>query len=108
MKFHPPHILIAVLLIGVGLFLTLRARQTPHANPASVAAPPRAEWPEFRGPTQDGHSTATGLPTEWGPEKNIVWKTPLPGKAWSSPIVAGARNQVANAEPPPEGHELHD
>src|SRR5688500_5176442 len=34
-----------------------------------VAAAPAAEWPEFRGPTGQGHSTATNLPIEWGPEK---------------------------------------
>lgn len=47
------------------------------------------DWPEFRGPTGQGHSTATGLPLEWGPEKNVVWKTPVPGLGWSSPVVAG-------------------
>ncbi len=27
------------------------------------------------------------MPTEWGPNKNVVWKTPIPGEGWSSPIV---------------------
>jgi hypothetical protein len=34
-----------------------------------------------------GTSPATGLPTEWSPTRNIVWKTALPGPGASSPIV---------------------
>jgi outer membrane protein assembly factor BamB len=45
------------------------------------------QWPEFRGPGGMGHSTATGLPTEWSEQKNIVWKTEIPGTGWSSPVV---------------------
>ena len=58
-----------------------------------TAAPLHAEalWPEFRGPTAQGHSTAKGLPTEWGADKNIVWRSEIPGRGWSSPIVANGR-----------------
>jgi outer membrane protein assembly factor BamB len=31
------------------------------------------------------------VPTEWGPTKNVVWKQDLPGKGWSSPVVAGGK-----------------
>ncbi len=52
----------------------------------------RAEdWPGFRGPTRQGVSSEKNLPLEWGPDKNVVWKTPIPGKGWSSPIVWGDR-----------------
>jgi len=48
----------------------------------------RAEnWPQFRGPTGQGLSTETNLPTEWSATKNVAWKTPIPGEGWSSPIV---------------------
>ena len=56
-----------------------------------VAAAPAAEWPEFRGPTGQGHSTATNLPIEWGPEKNVAWKQPVAGTGWSSPVVDRGR-----------------
>lgn len=49
------------------------------------------EWPEFRGPTGQGHTTATGLPTEWSTTKNVRWKTPVPGSGWSSPVVGEGR-----------------
>lgn len=44
-------------------------------------------WPQFRGPTGQGHSTETGVPLQWTATENIAWKTELPGQSWSSPIV---------------------
>lgn len=48
-------------------------------------------WPEFRGPTGQGTATAVGLPVEWSPQTNVVWKQPVPGAGWSSPVIAGGR-----------------
>jgi outer membrane protein assembly factor BamB len=56
---------------------------------ASVAA--AAEWPEFRGPTAQGHATATDLPIEWSREKNVAWRQAVPGSGWSSPVVDRGR-----------------
>ena len=48
----------------------------------------RAEnWPSFRGPTGQGISSEKNLPTEWGPDRNVLWKVPVPGEGHSSPIV---------------------
>ena len=49
------------------------------------------DWPQFRGPTGQGHSTERGLPVDWSETQNIAWKTPVPGVGWSSPVVAGGR-----------------
>ncbi len=49
------------------------------------------DWPEFRGPGGQGSSTATGLPLEWSEKNNVRWKTPVPGRGWSSPVIAGGR-----------------
>jgi outer membrane protein assembly factor BamB len=57
-----------------------------------AATPASGEWPEFRGPTAQGHATATGLPVEWSATKNVVWKQPVPGAGWSSPAIS--RGQV--------------
>ncbi len=46
-------------------------------------------WPQWRGPNNDGHSAETGLPVEWNAQKNIVWKLDLPGQGESSPCVWG-------------------
>jgi outer membrane protein assembly factor BamB len=48
----------------------------------------RAEnWPRFRGANGQGHSAETGLPIHWSATSNILWKSPIPGEGWSSPIV---------------------
>ncbi|MEX2561206.1 MAG: PQQ-binding-like beta-propeller repeat protein [Pirellulales bacterium] len=49
------------------------------------------EFMSFRGPAGTGISDETGVPTHWGPDNNIKWKTPLPGPGNSSPIVVGKR-----------------
>jgi outer membrane protein assembly factor BamB len=49
------------------------------------------DWPQFRGPTGQGHATEHGLPLEWSEANNIVWKAPVPGLGWSSPTVANGR-----------------
>jgi outer membrane protein assembly factor BamB len=50
-----------------------------------------ADWPQFRGPNASGLCSTCGqLPTEFGPEKNVLWKTELPAGN-SSPILVGDR-----------------
>jgi len=49
------------------------------------------DWPQFRGPGALGSSDAKATPLNWGDEKNIVWKTTLPGPGASSPITFGDR-----------------
>jgi len=44
-------------------------------------------WPQWRGPQNNGHSSEKGVPTEWGADKNIVWKLALPGQGSSTPCV---------------------
>ena len=48
-------------------------------------------WPAWRGPRADGTSMEKNIPVEWSNTKNILWKTPLPGKGHASPIVWGDR-----------------
>jgi outer membrane protein assembly factor BamB len=49
------------------------------------------EWPQWRGADGSGVSTETDLPEEWSETKNVRWKTQLPGKGHSSPVVWGKR-----------------
>ena len=63
-----------------------------------VAGPVRAQdWPAFRGPDGQGHSSERGLPADWSESKNVVWKAPVPGMGWSSPVVAGGRVWLTTA-----------
>lgn len=50
-------------------------------------APASANWPDWRGPTGEGHSEATGLPLHWSETQNIVWKTSIHDLGYSSPVV---------------------
>src|SRR5260370_13935781 len=55
------------------------------------------DWPEFRGPTGQGLVRQGTIPTEWGPDKNVLWKQPIPGKGWSSPVVVSNRVYLTTA-----------
>lgn len=57
-----------------------------------------ADWPQFRGPNSAGVSEAKGVPTEFGPEKNVIWKTPLPA-GHSSPVIVGNRIYLTAYDP---------
>lgn len=64
------------------------------------------DWPEFRGPTGQGHYAGKSLPVEWSATKNVVWKQPIPGKGWSSPIVWKGRIYLTSAIQIPGNKEL--
>jgi len=55
------------------------------------------DWPQFRGPDGEGHSSERGLPLEWSETRNVAWKTPVPGLGWSSPVVGGGRVWLTTA-----------
>lgn len=69
---------------------------------ALVAA--AADWPQFRGPDGQGHSTSKNVPLTWSETENITWKVPLPGLGWSSPSIQGQQIWVTTAAD--EGHSL--
>lgn len=55
------------------------------------------DWPEFRGPTGQGHSDERGLPLTWSETSNIKWKVPIPGGGWSSPSIQKDRIWLTTA-----------
>jgi len=56
------------------------------AGAAAVAA--ADSWPQWRGREGQGHSADAGdLPVTWSESENVAWKTPLPGRGWSSPVL---------------------
>jgi outer membrane protein assembly factor BamB len=64
---------------------------------AAIATASGENWPGFRGPTRQGHSTEKNLPLNWGSDTNILWKTPISGEGWSSPIIWNDRVFVTSA-----------
>lgn len=58
---------------------------------------PGSDWPQFRGPTGQGHSDERGLPLNWSETTSVVWKVAIPGRGWSSPVVQGDRVWLTTA-----------
>jgi outer membrane protein assembly factor BamB len=57
-----------------------------------LAGSARADnWPQWRGPKNDGICAEKNLPTEWSETKNVAWKLKLPGRGSSTPAVWGDR-----------------
>jgi outer membrane protein assembly factor BamB len=55
-----------------------------------------ANWPRWRGPHEDGHSSEAHLPVKWD-AKSIAWKVPLPGRGQSTPVIWGERMFLTTA-----------
>ena len=70
-------------------------------EPAPQVVDAASEWPEFRGPDGQGHSSARGLPLTWNENTNVRWKVALPGLGWSSPAIAGNRIWLTSADVEP-------
>jgi len=75
---------VASFIVAFALTNSSRAAFAPLKEAAE-------EWSQFRGPNGTGVSAATGLPVEFGPTKNVVWKTALP-PGHSSPVLT--RNRI--------------
>ena len=63
----------------------------------------RADWPDFRGPRGDGSASApggspVGFPIEWSETNNIVWKTAIPFKGWSTPVILSGQIWLTSAK----------
>jgi len=69
-----------------------------------VSAVDADNWPRFRGPNGDGHADTAKLPIKWDEKENVVWKTAIHDKGWSSPVVWG--DQVWMTTAAEDGHEM--
>lgn len=63
-------------------------------------------WPQFRGPDGQGHAGPTAVPVEFGEDRKLRWKTPLPGRGWSSPLVSAGVIWLTTAVEVPTGQSL--
>lgn len=52
----------------------------------ALATAAEEHWSRFRGPNGSGVAETAGLPVEFGPDKNVIWKAPLP-PGYSSPVL---------------------
>lgn len=72
---------------------------------ASLTGQADGHWPQFRGPDGNGHSAARDLPLNWSETQNIVWKTPIHGRGWSSPVIYGGQVWLTTATA--DGRQLY-
>jgi len=96
---------LAAVLIGCGRPPVPKVSEVlPEAGAsqptADLAAPQWAEtdWPGWRGPNHDGVATGPAAPQEWSETSRVLWKTKLPGRGHSSPVVLGNRVYLATAD----------
>ena len=65
----------------------------------------RADWPEFRGPSGDGHVTGNaGLPLHWSETSNVKWKTEIPQEGICTPVVMNGQVWLTTATA--DGHDF--
>ena len=72
---------------------------SPGTHEFPRAAAPTGSWPSFRGRDASGVADGQRLPDTWDGTtgKNVLWRTPIPGLAHSSPVVWGDTVFVTSA-----------
>lgn len=65
----------------------------------------RGDWPQWRGEDGQGHAPGKGLAVEWGEKDGVEWRTELPGRGWSSPVVGGGLVWMTTAMETEAGEE---
>ena len=80
-----------------------RARRRPCTAAVLVALASLSltaqEWRQFRGPTGQGIAEGADLPVNWSETNNVAWKIAVPGRGWSSPVIAHGRVWLTTALP---------
>lgn len=77
----PRFVLPALLLLATGAVFA-----APDASKE-----PSKHWLHWRGPSYQGYVEDDRVPLAWSETENVLWKTKLPGRGNSTPIVHGDR-----------------
>lgn len=70
--------LFRIVLPGLGMALLLCSQLAAQES-----------WPQFRGPSGNGHASHAKIPLTWSETENITWKVPVLGEGYSSPVILG-------------------
>lgn len=94
------------IVSAISLVWLLADNVTIQAQEKGIADFPKLsadrDWPWWRGPTRNGIAAENqAAPTKFGDAENVVWKTPVPGRGHSSPIVVGDRVFLASSDSSP-------
>jgi outer membrane protein assembly factor BamB len=95
---RPSRILLIVLVVcGPAFLLDVDAQSPAAVTPDAARAAITEAWPAFRGGTAEGR-VPRALPTRWSADEGMRWKTAVPGRGYSSPIVFGDRIYLTTAD----------
>ena len=85
--------------VGAAAARQIARTGAPGAPKLRAATSAEGSWPSFRGPHASGVADGQHLPERWNGKtgENILWRTPIPGLAHSSPVVWGSRVFVTSA-----------
>ena len=104
-KFPLRLLLLPVLIQGLLSLAPAGANEPPASSPAAGISKEKAgiskekDWPWWRGPSHDGIAHANQKPPrEWGREKNVLWKAPIPGRGHGSPVIVGDQVLLTTAD----------
>lgn len=88
-------LLSGILLLSLTLLGCDQSPKLPEINNTSLLPDPpppefvKTDWPGWRGLHEDGIAVGPRPPTHWDQKSNVIWKTPIPGRGHSSPIIVG-------------------
>ena len=88
--------------ITAAIVVAIAVLSLPGLAGEPAAADP---WPQWRGPLGTGVAPRGSPPVTWSETDNLRWKTPIPGKGLSSPVVWGDRIFITTAIPHGEAIE---
>lgn len=103
MVFVPSRLILIGILLLVGCTKTTPVEeisvQTSGVTFDDSAAPDlSSDWPGWRGPQQNGHAPDQDLPTKWDETTNVIWRTDIPGRGHSSPVILNDLVILATAD----------
>jgi outer membrane protein assembly factor BamB len=90
---------LAAMVAGPALAQDVSLHQFPKLSA-------ERDWPWWRGPTRNGIAERQDVPTDLSDERGYAWKTPVPGRGHSSPIVVGKRVFLTTADEKQQAHSV--
>ena len=87
---------LTLVLSGCGSSVTEISSSAPADAPDLVAA--ATDWPSWRGPSRNGLAGDQNIPLEWDESRNVLWRTPVPGRGHASPTIVGDSIYLATAD----------
>ena len=85
---------------------TLLADTPQQIRQSAAVNPGPHDWPWWRGPSFDNHSDSSSAPIQWDAQENVLWKSPVPGRGHSSPILCGQHLFLTTADEKAQSQSL--